>query len=134
MQVSRLAREADSLARRAVWRFWREARVAAGSSKEGEEELVIGVLAGVGVMDVDMDTGICLRGVLKGDLKGLESALEEEVPSRRRLGRGVEDIFSGGKSGSRFEIRLTFANFTQSSRLRQAIFSSFKILFNRFIY
>lgn len=47
-----------------------------------------------------------LRGVLKGDLKGWERAFvddeeegalelyeEEEVPSRRRLGRGVEDIF-----------------------------------------
>jgi hypothetical protein len=54
------------------------------------------------VMDVE---GEGFRGVLKGDLKGLERALEvgvveeeeeEEIPRRRRLGRGVEDILVCG--------------------------------------
>lgn len=89
---------------------WRAAR------EEGEvlvavegREMVLLVLVGVVLMVVLVvvrvggEGLVGLRGVLKGDLKGWERALvdvvlelkveDEEVPRRRRLGRGVEDIF-----------------------------------------
>lgn len=59
----------------------------------------LGVVGAGEGLTVGLELG--LRGVLKGDLKGWESALvddavekEDEVPRRRRLGRGVEDISS----------------------------------------
>lgn len=82
-----------------------EGMVAAGEEGGGRMVLVVEVEV-VEVVEVDVDVvvvGAGLRGVLKGDLKGCESAfledegveeveMEEEVPRRRRLGRGVEDI------------------------------------------
>jgi hypothetical protein len=93
------------LARRAVWRDWRAARLVCSEDKPGFEGVMTGAgVAVFGVVGPVMDVeGGGFRGVLIGDLKGLERALEvgvveeeEEIPRRRRLGRGVEDILVCG--------------------------------------
>lgn len=108
MHVSSRAREADTAARRAVCWDWRAERDEGGGGLvvlvgvEVEVEVVVVVVVVVVGSGVRAGADL-MRGDLKGDLKGWERAFvdgalevkdEEVVPRRRRLGRGVEDMFS----------------------------------------
>lgn len=92
----------------AAWRLacWRRRARSSGEGLEGEAGLGVGNLLGGSVVGEDAGVGLWmrgdggggfavgLRGVLKGDLKGLERA--SVLSRRRRLKGGRADIVGGG--------------------------------------